>query len=58
MLLCRSKVRETFDGSQFAVIDTMFSLAEAYIFVQLVEVKDKHPDYGIFAQKTYYDLYT
>ena len=32
--------RESFDGKDFAQIDTLFSLAEAYLFMQLVEMRD------------------
>ena len=54
----RSKVRENFDGPNFTIIDTMFSLAEAYIFLQLVEFKDAHPDFEVFGVKSYLNLYS
>lgn len=28
-----------FDGDEFALVDTLFSLAEAYLYCQLVELK-------------------
>ncbi|CAI7877908.1 unnamed protein product [Closterium sp. NIES-53] len=37
-------LRESFDEPDFALIDTLFSLAEAYMFAQLVEFKDAFPD--------------
>ncbi|KAL6511760.1 hypothetical protein OROGR_021357 [Orobanche gracilis] len=36
-------IRDAFDEPEYAVIDTLFSLAEAYLFAQLVEYKDKKP---------------
>lgn len=35
--------RESFDEPHFALIDTLFSLAEAYLFAQLVEFRDAFP---------------
>ncbi|KAL9257411.1 Cytosolic purine 5'-nucleotidase-like protein [Drosera capensis] len=37
-------VRDSFDEPDYALIDTLFSLAEAYLFAQLVDFKDKNPD--------------
>ncbi|XP_022144231.1 5'-nucleotidase domain-containing protein 4 isoform X2 [Momordica charantia] len=37
-------VRDSFDEPDYALIDTLFSLAEAYLFAQLVDFKDKYPD--------------
>ncbi|BBN15660.1 hypothetical protein MPTK1_6g21370 [Marchantia polymorpha subsp. ruderalis] len=36
--------RESFDEPDYALIDTLFSLAEAYLFAQVVELKDSHPE--------------
>ncbi|KAJ7966752.1 Purine 5'-nucleotidase [Quillaja saponaria] len=35
-------VRDSFDEPDYALIDTLFSLAEAYLFAQLVDFKDKY----------------
>lgn len=45
-----------FDEPNFALIDTLFSLAEAHLFMQLVEMKDNEVD-GFPQQKSYADLY-
>lgn len=37
-------IRDAFDEPDYALIDTLFSLAEAYLFAQLVDFKDKNPD--------------
>lgn len=39
-------IRDSFDEPDYALIDTLFSLAEAYLFAQLVDLWDKNP--GIF----------
>ncbi|KAF1893402.1 hypothetical protein Lal_00001872 [Lupinus albus] len=36
-------VRDSFDEPDYALIDTLFSLAEAYLFAQLVDFKDGSP---------------
>ncbi|KAE8675269.1 HAD-superfamily hydrolase, subfamily IG, 5'-nucleotidase isoform 2 [Hibiscus syriacus] len=36
-------IRDTFDEPDHAIIDTLFSLAEAYMFAQLVDFRDKNP---------------
>ncbi|TKY57717.1 Cytosolic purine 5'-nucleotidase [Spatholobus suberectus] len=36
-------VHDSFDGPDYALIDTLFSLAEAYLFAQLVDFKDRNP---------------
>ncbi|CAI9116745.1 OLC1v1017983C5 [Oldenlandia corymbosa var. corymbosa] len=36
-------IREAFDEPDYALIDTLFSLAEAYLFAQLVDFKDNNP---------------
>lgn len=36
-------IRESFDEPDYALIDTLFSLAEAYLFAQLVDFKDNNP---------------
>ncbi|KAK9108851.1 hypothetical protein Sjap_016911 [Stephania japonica] len=36
-------IRDSFDEPDYALIDTLFSLAEAYLFAQLVNFKDKNP---------------
>ncbi|XP_048130997.1 5'-nucleotidase domain-containing protein 4 isoform X2 [Rhodamnia argentea] len=35
--------RDSFDEPDYALIDTLFSLAEAYLFAQLVDFKEKNP---------------
>ncbi|KAK9740396.1 hypothetical protein RND81_03G032100 [Saponaria officinalis] len=35
--------RDSFDEPDYALIDTLFSLAEAYLFAQLVDFRDKNP---------------
>ncbi|KAK7321757.1 hypothetical protein VNO77_32672 [Canavalia gladiata] len=45
-------VFDTFDGPDYALIDTLFSLAEAYLFAQLVDFKDRNP--GKFAEHVDY----
>lgn len=35
--------RDAFDEPDYALIDTLFSLAEAYLFAQLVDFKDNNP---------------
>eukprot|EP00775_Hariotina_reticulata_P000930 gene930-1256_t len=39
----QSAVRDDFEEPNYAMIDTLFSLAEAYLFMQLVELVDQHP---------------
>lgn len=36
-------IRDAFDEPDYALIDTLFSLAEAYLFSQLVDYMDKNP---------------
>ncbi|KAI3440062.1 uncharacterized protein J3R85_004027 [Psidium guajava] len=36
-------IRDSFDEPDYALIDTLFSLAEAYLFAQLVDFKEKNP---------------
>ncbi|XP_039060459.1 5'-nucleotidase domain-containing protein 4-like isoform X2 [Hibiscus syriacus] len=36
-------IRDSFDEPDYALIDTLFSLAEAYMFAQLVDFKDNNP---------------
>ncbi len=38
------QVRFSFDEPEFAMIDTLFSLAEAHLFMQLVELHDEQPE--------------
>ncbi|XP_048331009.1 uncharacterized protein LOC107420251 isoform X1 [Ziziphus jujuba] len=37
-------IRDSFDEPDYALIDTLFSLAEAYMFAQLVDLWDKNPE--------------
>jgi len=47
---------QEFDEPNYALIDTLFSLAEAHLFMQLVEMLDASP--GLLpAGKQYFDLY-
>ena len=50
------QVRYEFDEPDFAMIDTLFSLAEAHLFMQLVELQDKEP-HLLPGGKTRPDLY-
>lgn len=50
------QVRHEFDEPDFAMIDTLFSLAEAHLFMQLVELQDREP-HLLPAGKTRPDLY-
>ncbi|KAI3969860.1 hypothetical protein MKX01_038328 [Papaver californicum] len=36
-------IRDSFDEPEYALIDTLFSLAEAYLFAQLVDFMDNNP---------------
>ena len=46
----------SFEEPDFAMIDTLFSLAEAHLFMQLVELYDKDPA-RLPPGKQYADLY-
>ena len=50
------QVRYDFDEPDFAMIDTLFSLAEAHLFMQLVELQDSQPSL-LPPGKTRPDLY-
>jgi len=55
-----SSAREEFGEPDFVVIDTLFGLAEAYMFAQLVELKDERGDardLGALAEKPYPQVY-
>ncbi|CAN7129173.1 hypothetical protein BRARA_G02234 [Brassica rapa] len=39
-----SLIQDSFDEPDYALIDTLFSLAEAYLFAQLVDFKDNNPE--------------
>lgn len=45
-------IRDSFDEPDYALIDTLFSLAEAFLFAQLVDFRDNHP--GKFSSDTDY----
>ncbi|KAI3821040.1 hypothetical protein L1987_08596 [Smallanthus sonchifolius] len=49
-------VRDAFDEPDYALIDTLFSLAEAYLFAQLVDFKDNNPE-KISEEKDYFRMY-
>ncbi|XP_024977103.1 5'-nucleotidase domain-containing protein 4-like isoform X2 [Cynara cardunculus var. scolymus] len=49
-------VRDAFDEPDYALIDTLFSLAEAYLFAQLVDFKDNNPG-KISEEKDYFGMY-
>eukprot|EP01025_Chloroclados_australasicus_P054783 TRINITY_DN6530_c0_g1_i3.p1 TRINITY_DN6530_c0_g1~~TRINITY_DN6530_c0_g1_i3.p1 ORF type:complete len:455 (+),score=17.78 TRINITY_DN6530_c0_g1_i3:109-1365(+) len=57
VLYCQSEVRESFEEPDFCMIDTLFSLAEAYLFMQLVELKDSSPKQQLLQSKSYMDMY-
>ena len=48
--------RMEFDEPDFALIDTLFSLAEAHLFMQLIELQDNHPE-RLPAGKSCADIY-
>ena len=48
--------RSEFDEPDYALIDTLFSLAEAHLFMQLVELQDAEP-HALPAGKATADLY-
>ncbi len=60
--LSREERRALYDASRvqayeephFALIDTLFALAEAYLYCQLVELRDARPD---LVPKQYHDMY-
>ncbi|KAK6938816.1 HAD-superfamily hydrolase, subfamily IG, 5'-nucleotidase, partial [Dillenia turbinata] len=37
-------IRDSFDEPDYALIDTLFSLAETYLFAQLVDFRDNNPE--------------
>jgi len=41
---CNTLSRDSYDEPDYALIDTLFSLAEAYLFMQLVDFRDTFPD--------------
>ncbi|XP_074372900.1 uncharacterized protein LOC141713398 [Apium graveolens] len=45
-------IRDAFDEPDYALIDTLFSLAEAFLFAQLVDFKDNNP--GLISEATDY----
>lgn len=45
-----------FEGSDYSLVDTLFSLAEAYLFMQLVELKDSDAGQALH-HKTYSQIY-
>ncbi|WOG97823.1 hypothetical protein DCAR_0417164 [Daucus carota subsp. sativus] len=45
-------IRDAFDEPDYALIDTLFSLAEAFLFAQLVDFKDNNP--GLIPEATDY----
>lgn len=51
----RSQQRESFDEPDFGMIDTLFSLAEAYLFMNLVQLKDSNP--ALLSHKSYQEMY-
>ena len=55
-----AKVRgggNVFQEPDFANLDTIFSIPDAFLFATLVEYKDKHPNEGVLGEKGYRDLY-
>ncbi|KAI7837934.1 hypothetical protein COHA_008240 [Chlorella ohadii] len=48
--------REEFDEPDYALIDTLFSLAEAHLFMQLVEMKDEG-GHELLQRKSFADIY-
>jgi hypothetical protein len=38
VIFCTLQVRDDYEEPAFGMIDTLFSLAEAYLFMQLVEL--------------------
>eukprot|EP00210_Caulerpa_lentillifera_P009304 g8869.t1 len=50
-----SELREPFDEPDYTMIDTLFAISEAHLFMSLVELKDSKP--SLLAHKTYEDMY-
>jgi hypothetical protein len=48
-------VRESYDEPDYALLDTLFSLGETYLFCQLVELKDAQP--ALLAHKSYAQMH-
>lgn len=53
---CVVQERTEFDEPDYALIDTLFSLAEAHLFMQIIELMESQP--GIMPpKKTFADIY-
>ncbi len=53
---CMVQERTEFDEPDYALIDTLFSLAEAHLFMQIIELMESKP--GIMPpNKTFADIY-
>lgn len=51
----RSEVRNSLDEPEYTMIDTLFSISEAFLYMTLVELKETHPD--LLKQKSFLDIY-
>ncbi|XVF73734.1 hypothetical protein PTKIN_Ptkin13bG0006600 [Pterospermum kingtungense] len=49
-------IRNSFDGPDYAFIDTLFGLAGNYLFAQLVDFRDKNPE-KVPARADYFRMY-
>lgn len=52
-----SNERQEYEEPTFGHVDTLFSLAESHLFMQLVEMQDALPKSTLPAGKTYADIY-
>lgn len=52
-----SNERQEYEEPTFGHVDTLFSLAESHLFMQLVEMQDALPKTTLPAGKTYADIY-
>ena len=52
----RTERRDAFDEPDYTMIDTLFSISEAYLFASLVDLKERRPD--LLQDKSFMDIYT
>lgn len=51
----RSELRDSFDEPDYTMIDTLFSISEAYLFMSLVELRESQPE--LLTNKSFVDMY-
>eukprot|EP00798_Chlamydomonas_sp_ICE-L_P013255 gene13253-19095_t len=56
LLDCKSLTELAFDEPEYGMVDTLFSLAEAYLYMQLVELKDEG-QHAMLESKSYANVY-